>query len=104
MKHFSNILFVPLTARNNPAAARRIADLARRNEAVLTEAGVVSDPSRLHRLLDRPLVATAIRDSEQQALVKKLDRWSRAAGYDHAERAILSGDTPLVVYRRADEA
>lgn len=72
---FKNILFSPLAARNNPAAARRVAELAARNQAGLTFLGAVPEPSRLQRLLQRAEQLEEIQAAETAALAARLARY-----------------------------
>lgn len=97
MHRFKNILFVPLAVRDNPAAVRRVADLAARNEAELTVMGVVAEPTQMQRLLDKPVVDRAIREAEQAALVSRLEQCCHGLGLDGAKRLIRTGSTPLVI-------
>lgn len=97
MHRFKNILFVPLAKTANPAAVRRVADLAQRNQAQLTVSGVVAKPSSLHRLLDRPRIDPRVLEAEQQALVERLRACCRDIGQPTAEPAVAVGDVPLVI-------
>lgn len=74
MHRFRSILFSPLADRDNPAAARRISDLAARNAASLTIFGAVPEPSILQRALHRSDYLEAIREAEAKAMAAKLAR------------------------------
>ncbi len=74
MHRFRSILFSPLADRDNPAAARRISDLAARNAANLTILGAIPEPSRLQRALHRSDYLDAIREAEGKAMAAKLAR------------------------------
>ena len=74
MHRFKKILFSPLADRNNPAAVRRVADLAARNNAELTLFGAVPEPSRLQRVLHRSDYLDEIQDAETTAMDAKLAR------------------------------
>ena len=74
MHRFTSILFSPLADRDNPAAARRIADLAARNGATLTLYGAVPEPSRLQRALHRSDYLDAVQTAEHNAMSTKLAR------------------------------
>ncbi|MGB5758840.1 MAG: universal stress protein [Acidimicrobiales bacterium] len=67
-------MFSPLADRDNPAAARRISDLAARNAATLTVFGAIPEPSRLQRALHRSDYLDAIREAEGKAIAAKLAR------------------------------
>lgn len=71
---FRNILFSPLADRDNPAAARRVADLAARNGAKLTLHGALAEPSRLQRALHRSEYLEAIHAADEKAMLAKLGR------------------------------
>ncbi|MDH3678794.1 MAG: universal stress protein [Acidimicrobiia bacterium] len=104
MYRFSNILFVPLAKRDNPAAVRRVADLADKNDARLTVLGVVAEPSRLQRLLDQPLIDQAVRDAEQHALTERLETCCTELGLHRTEHVVRSGNSPLVIVREVLKA
>ena len=74
MRRFRSILFSPLADRDNPAAVRRIADLAARNGATLTLHGTVAEPSRLQRALHRSDYLDNIQDAERKVMSSKLAR------------------------------
>ena len=80
MRRFSNILFSPLGETDNAAAARRIADLAARNEAQLIMLGVRAEPSRFQRLLHRSELNDTIQEAERKTLATKLARWASKTG------------------------
>ena len=74
MHRFRSILFSPLADRDNPAAARRISDLAARNAATLTVLGALPEPSRLQRALHRSDYLDTIREADRKAMAAKLVR------------------------------
>lgn len=74
MQRFKNILFSPLADRNNPAAVRRVADLATRNNADLTLFGAIPEPSRLQRVLHRSDYLDEIQNAETNDMAAKLAR------------------------------
>lgn len=74
MYRFRNILFSPLADRDNPAAVRRITELAGRNHAQLTLFGAVPEPSRLQRVLHRADYLDEIQEAETKAMAAKLER------------------------------
>ena len=76
MYRFRNILFSPLADRDNPAAVRRITELAERNNAQLTLFGAVPEPSRLQRVLHRADYLDEIQEAETKAMAAKLKRCS----------------------------
>ncbi len=97
MHRFSNIVFVPLAKRNNPAAVRRVAELAERNKAELTVLGVVAEPSRWQRLLDQPQLDQAIQQAEQGKLVERLEQACEDIGYEGAKHVIETGSPATVI-------
>lgn len=101
MHRFKNILFVPLAKAANPAAVRRVADLAQRNEADLTVMGVVARPDLMHRMLDRPRHDPSIDKAEQHALVERLQACCRELGLASTQPVVRSGDAPLVIIEQA---
>jgi universal stress protein E len=100
MRRFSNILFSPLGETDNAAAARRIADLAARNEAQLTMLGVIAEPSRFQRLLHRSELNDTIQEAERKALATKLARWASKSGDVQAETRIDVGNPALTIIER----
>ena len=100
MRRFTNILFCPLGDKGNPAAARRVADLAARNGAKLTLFGVIAEPSRLQRALHRADYIDAIQEAEARALTAKLARCAPDATNGLVETRIASGSSGLRVIER----
>ena len=97
MHRFTNVLFVPLAKRNNPAAVRRVADLASRKNADFTVLGVVPDPSRLQRLIDHPSIDQTLRETEQRALVERLEGSCHELGLEGTRTIVRAGSPPLVI-------
>jgi nucleotide-binding universal stress UspA family protein len=95
MHRFTNIVFVPLGDKENPAAVRRLADLAKRNRAELTLLGVLEEPTGLHRLLDRPRLDDEVRQVQQDELARKLHRWGRQTG-DYPAKEVISAGNPAI--------
>ncbi|MEQ8716150.1 MAG: universal stress protein [Acidimicrobiales bacterium] len=75
MYRFKNILFSPLSEHGNPAAIRRVGELAAGNGATLTLLGVVAEPSRLQRLLQNSAMLDEAVEAERSRLDKALGRW-----------------------------
>ncbi|MGI9612937.1 MAG: universal stress protein [Acidimicrobiales bacterium] len=98
---FSNILFVPLKMRGNPAAIRKISAAVERNRAELTVMGVVEEQSRFHRLLERAPLDSSIRDAEQRDLVERLGSYCEALGLEDAHQLLRSGIPPLTIIEQA---
>ena len=100
MNRFTNILFCPLGRKDNPAAARRIADLAARNEAKLTLFGVIAEPSILQRALHGADYIDAIQEAEARALTTKLARCMPDANDGRIETRITAGSSALSIIER----
>lgn len=74
MHRFKNILFSPLGDEHNPAAVRRVADLAFRNDAALTLFGALDEPSLVQRALHTADWLDAAQEAEEKAMASKLAR------------------------------
>ncbi len=74
MHRFKNILFSPLGDEHNPAAVRRVADLASRNDAALTLFGALDEPSLVQRALHTADWLDAAQEAEEKAMASKLAR------------------------------
>ena len=77
MHRFRKILFSPLAKRGNPAAARRVAELAARTQASLTLFSSAPEPSRLQRLLHRSDYLEEVQEAEIKATAANLARCAR---------------------------
>ena len=97
MRRFTNILFSPLGEDDNPAAIDRVADLAQRNGARLRLVGVVSEPSRLHRLLHRAEVHAAIESADRHRMMERLERWSDSTDGVDIDVDVLAGNPALAI-------
>lgn len=96
MYRFKNILFSPFSERGNPAAVRRVGELAVDNDAQLTLLGVVAEPSRLQRVLQGSALVDQVMDAQRSRLEKGLRRWSAHAPPGAITR-IDTGDPALRV-------
>jgi nucleotide-binding universal stress UspA family protein len=94
---FTNILFVPLRMRDNPAAIRKVAAAAKGHNADLTVMGVVEEPSAFHRLIDRPRLDSSIRAAEQEDLIDRLSACCATTGLENAQTMIRTGIPPLTI-------
>ncbi len=103
MHRFKNILFSPLAKRDNPAAVRRVADLADRNEARITLFGVLSEPSALQQLLHWPAVEQAVQEAQRSDLARKLERWDPSGDGAEAEKVLQVGNPALAIIERVLE-
>ena len=74
MHRFKNILFSPLGDKHNPAAVRRVAELASSNGAELTLFGAMDEPSVLQRALHTSEWLEAAQEAEAKAMSSKLAR------------------------------
>lgn len=97
---FKNILFCPLGDKENPAAVRRVADLAARNDASLTLLGVIAEPSRLQQALHRDQYIDAIQKAERRAVSAKLARCAPKNGDVRTESRVVVGNPALSIIER----
>lgn len=99
MYRFKNILFSPLSWYRNPAALRRVNELAVRNEATLTLLGVAPEPSRLQRLLQGAGLVDEALNAERERLEKGLQRWAAKAS-STATANVEVGDPALRIIEK----
>lgn len=97
MRRFTNILFSPLGKKDNPAAIRRVTELARKNGAELTLLGTVPAPSRRHRLLHRAEVDAAIESAHRRGMTGRLERWRESADGVPTRIDVQIGNPALVI-------
>ena len=97
MRRFTNILFSPLGDKDNPAAIRRITELARGNGSELTLLGTIAQPSRRHRLLHRDEVDAAITSAQRHEIMRRLERWRDAADGVPTRIDVQAGNAALVI-------
>ena len=95
MHRFRNILFSPLADHDNPAAVRRIAELATGNSARLTLFGAVPEPSWLQRVVHRADYLEAIQNADIKAMAAKLARCAPKTSDVEVEVATTSGNPSL---------
>jgi len=100
MQRFKSILFSPLGRHDNPAALRRVVDLAQRNHATITLFSAAAEPPKARRFLrHRDIVdhlAAADRGEEQH----RLSRLASQCGADGADIVIEPGNTALTLIMR----
>lgn len=101
MQQFKNILFSPLGDKDNPAAVRRVADLAVRNGARLTLFGAISEPSKFQQVLHRSEYLAGVADAEQKAMAAKLARCMPKTLDIEIENRIAIGNPALSIIERA---
>lgn len=99
MRRFKNMLFSPLGVHDNPAAVRRVAELAADNDAAITLFGVAPEPSRLQRLLHRSDFIDKAAAAERSRYEKLLDRLIKA-GAAGASTSVAMGDPALRIIER----
>ena len=97
MQRFTNILFSPVGRSDNPAAIRRVMDLARRNGARLTLLGTVPEPSRRHRMLSSAVLDAAIESAARHDMTGRLERWCEAADGVDIDIDVQTGNAALTV-------
>lgn len=100
-RRFENVLFVPLAARGNTAALRRVVSLVRRDDAELTVVGVIPEPSHFQRLLHGSDHVDAVLGAEHREMHRRLARCVDAVEGIEAGPIIDVGDTALSVVMRA---
>ncbi len=91
MERFKKILFSPLGTHDNPAAIRRVNELATDNNATLSLLGVVPEPPRLQRVLHRGNYLDRALSAERARVETRLKRCRKAAA-EHAETRLAVGD------------
>jgi len=97
MQRFTNILFSPVGRSDNPAAIRRVTDLARRNGAKLTLLGTVPEPSRRHRMLSSAVLDAAIESAARHDMTERLERWCEGAEGVDIDIDVQTGNAALTV-------
>jgi nucleotide-binding universal stress UspA family protein len=100
MRRFTNILFSPVGETDNPAAIRRVADLARQNRARLTLFGTVPESSRRHRLLHSAEFDAAIESAERLEMAERLGRWGDHLDGIETDIDVRIGNTALTIIGR----
>lgn len=98
---FGNVLFVPLAARGNAAALRRVAALTRRDDADLTVLGVIPEPTHMQRLLHSTDHVDAVLTAAHRDMQRRLDRCMDSVGDSAATPIIDVGDAALTVVMRS---
>lgn len=100
MRRFINILFSPIGRSENPAAIRRVADLARQNGARLTLFGTVPEAPKRHLLRHHPELDAAIESAERLEIADRLKRWADAADDLEADIDVRVGNPALAIIGR----
>ncbi|NNF56495.1 MAG: universal stress protein [Acidimicrobiales bacterium] len=100
MHRFTNILFCPLGDDDNPALARRVIDLAARNNANVTFFGVVHEPSRLERAFHSGPYIDAILEAERKEVSAKLAECAPTSGLVPTDSRITVGSAALSIIER----
>ncbi len=104
MKRFENILFSPLASHDNPAAVRRIGDLARQSGARLSLLGVIPERSALQRIKERMALDARVDDAARNDLATKLTRWTPDGVNGDVEHRVASGNPALAIIERVVSA
>lgn len=97
MHRFRSILFSPLADRGNRAAARRVIDLAARNQAKLTAFAAIPEPSRLQRVLHRSEHLDSLHEAERKAMVNRIARSFPEGGEIDVEAKTATGSPSLCI-------
>lgn len=97
---FTNILFSPLGDKRNPVAVRRVGELAGGTDAKLTLFGVVTEPSRLQRVMHRSVAIDALLHEEREAMSARLRRCTPKADHLEIETMVAVGDPALSIIER----
>ncbi len=100
MRRFTSILFSPLTPTGNPAAVRRVEELARRHGATLTMYGVTPEPTLFQRGLHRTEHIEAVQRAERDAMAAVLSRCTPADTDVPVDTEIVSGSPALSIIER----
>lgn len=100
-RRFGNVLFLPLAARGNTAALRRVGSLVRRDDAELTVVGVIPEPSHFQRLLHRSDHVDAVLAASHREMHRRLARCVNSVEGIEVSPIIEVGDTALTVVMRA---
>ena len=100
-RRFANVLFVPLAARGNVAALRRVAAVTRRDDAALTVVGVIREPTHMQRLLHSTDHVDAVLTADHRVMQRRLDRCVRAVDGLDLTPIIDVGDPALAVVMRS---
>lgn len=100
MRRFTNILFSPIGRSDNPAAIRRVADLARQNNAKLTLFGIVPESPRRHRLRHNAELDAAIESAERLHMAERLERWRHDTEGIEVDKDVRIGSAALAIIGR----
>lgn len=100
-RRFENVLFVPLAARGNTAALRRVVALVQRDDAELTVVGVIPEPSHFQRLLHGSDHVDSVLTAAHSDMHRRLARCVNAVDGIEVSPIIDVGDTALAVVMRA---
>jgi universal stress protein E len=96
MVEFRRILFCPLGCRENPAAVRRVVELAERCDANVTLLGVGREPSTYNPFKDREALQR-IAAAERSEIEERLARWAASCGAGCTEVLVRSGNAALAI-------
>jgi nucleotide-binding universal stress UspA family protein len=91
MRQFTNILFSPLGHDHNPAALRRVVELAEQNRARLTLVGVVPEPPWHQRLIHRHEFFGEVKEAERHGRRGQIEGWAERCGTPEAEVLVEIG-------------
>lgn len=100
MQRFTNILYCPSSRTHDPEAFARVARLAEQNNAKLTLLGVVAEPTRLQRLLDRTDTLDQAQVASRRALLDKLQHWTTHTAHGRVEVIVDVGKPALAIIQR----
>ncbi len=99
MVEFRNILFCPLGRRENPAAIRRLIELADECDATITLLGVGREPPRTFNPFKDRESLERIAEAERAEVEQRLTRWTADCEGRSAGVIVRSGNAALTIVK-----
>jgi nucleotide-binding universal stress UspA family protein len=94
---FRSILFCPLGGKENPAAVRRLVDLADSCDASITLLGVGREPPRTFNPFKDRGPLERIAEADRSEVKQQLTRWAASCEARGVEVIVRSGNTALTI-------